>query len=74
MSKDHKFVKNRKGTTLVFIKISYKPRQYPYVYKHTKARYPTRIIRNFVDFGKLYFVIFFPLHVISYVVPPPQSL
>ena len=62
---NHKFSTNRKGTTLVFIKISYKPRQYPYVYKHKNARYSTWIIRNFVNFGKLYFIIFFPLHVIS---------
>ena len=30
MSINRKFSKIRKGTTLVFIKISYKPRQYPY--------------------------------------------
>ena len=65
MSINHKFSKNRKGTTLVCIKISYKPRQYPYVYKHKHARYFTWIIRNFVNFGKLYFILFFPLHVIS---------
>ena len=65
MSKDHKFVKNRKGTTLVFIKICYKPRQYPYFYKHKNARYPTWIVPNFVNFEKLYFIRFFPLHVIS---------
>ena len=64
MSINHKFSKNRKGT-LVFIKISYKPRQYPYVYKLKNARNSTRIFRYFVNFWKLYFIIFFPLHGIS---------